>query len=228
MREKLIEHLLNVPAAPILDIDLCSADVVWLDLADTNRRLGEIDVGDIAALEEFISAEIESAGGSYGIGGYDEDRRWYLRSPVFTTTDEPRTIHLGVDIWLPAGSPVYSPLNGEIHSFHDNSSYGDYGPTLITKHSYSDGEFFLLYGHLSRVSIAKLKSGQPIRAGEKIAELGSSSENGSWPPHLHFQIVRRLGGMKGDYPGVARATERSWYLKNCLDPNLLLRCKALS
>lgn len=227
MREKLVEYLSSVPVVSIVDLDLRSSNFVRLNLADTNPRLTAVDVGDIAALEEFIASEIESAGGSYGIGGYDEDRRWYLRSPVFTTEEEPRTIHLGVDIWIPVGSPVYSSLAGEIHSFHDNSSYGDYGPTLITKHSYSDGEFFLLYGHLSRASIARLTPGQVIGAGEKIAELGDSTENGCWPSHLHFQIVRRLGGMKGDYPGVARASERSWYLKNCPDPNLLLRCEVL-
>ena len=227
MREKLINFLQTAKSAPVLPIDLSATTTVWLNLDDSNPAMETLKNLSVEDLSRFIAAEIEQGQGRYGIGGYDEDRSWYLRSPVFTTSDEPRTIHLGVDIWCAAGTPVSSPIDGEIHSFHDNSSFGDYGPTLITKHIYPDGEFYLLYGHLSRESLCSLTPGTQFSAGEKIAAVGESEENGSWPPHLHFQIVRKLGGMKGDYPGVARASERSWYLKNCPDPNLLLRAEAL-
>ena len=48
--------------------------------------------------------------------------------------DEPRRLHLGVDIWADAGTPVYVPLDGRIHSFRDNNHFGDYGPTVILQH----------------------------------------------------------------------------------------------
>jgi murein DD-endopeptidase MepM/ murein hydrolase activator NlpD len=227
MREKFVEYLKSVEVAPVVKIDLGAPRTAHLNLSDENSRMATLKVMDVDTLEHFIKSELTDVGADFGVGGYDEDRRWYLRSPLFSSSEEPRTIHLGVDIWVDAGTPVFSPLAGSVHSFHDNSSFGDYGPTLITKHNYPEGEFYFLYGHLSRDSISDLKPDQEIKAGEKIAELGTSEVNGGWPAHLHFQIIRRMGGMKGDYPGVARASERGWYLKNCPNPNLLLRTTVL-
>jgi murein DD-endopeptidase MepM/ murein hydrolase activator NlpD len=52
-----------------------------------------------------------------------------------TTAAEPRTVHLGVDLEAPAGTPVHTPLRATVHSVADNSAPGDYGPTVILQHS---------------------------------------------------------------------------------------------
>ncbi|MFI5187661.1 MAG: hypothetical protein ACHQF0_13100 [Chitinophagales bacterium] len=62
-----------------------------------------------------------------------------------------------------------------------------------------------------------------IKKGDVIGEFGIPSENGHWPPHLHFQIIIDMGEWKGDYPGVCKFSERKKYLENCPDPDGILQ-----
>ncbi len=135
---------------------------------------------------------------------------------------EPRTLHLGIDIWGEADTPVYAPMQGTVHSFNFNNNFGDYGATIILQHTIEDFYFHTLYGHLSLKSIQNLKEGETVEKGQWIASFGEAEENGHWPPHLHFQIVIDMQGMKGDYPGVCKYSEREIYLANCPDPDLIL------
>ena len=48
--------------------------------------------------------------------------------------DEWRTIHLGMDLFIQEGSPVFAPLDGIVHSFANNNRKHDYGPTIILEH----------------------------------------------------------------------------------------------
>jgi murein DD-endopeptidase MepM/ murein hydrolase activator NlpD len=43
---------------------------------------------------------------------------------------EERNIHIGLDLWIKAGTPILSALDGKIHSFI-SAGFGDYGPTII-------------------------------------------------------------------------------------------------
>ncbi|RKZ19578.1 peptidase M23, partial [bacterium] len=64
--------------------------------------------------------------------------------------------------------------------------------------------------------------GQRIERGQIFAQLGSAKENGGWPPHLHFQKIRDMLGKRGDFPGVAKMSERDKWLDLCPDPASLL------
>ncbi|HEY0058043.1 MAG TPA: peptidoglycan DD-metalloendopeptidase family protein, partial [Flavisolibacter sp.] len=130
--------------------------------------------------------------------------------------------HLGVDIWGPAGVPVYAPLPGTVHSFAFNDAFGDYGATLILEHELEGIIFYTLYGHLSLHSIEDKQEGETVEKGQWIAAFGEPAENGQWPPHLHFQIIQDLGAYRGDYPGVCAVSEKEVYLANCPDPDLVL------
>ena len=155
-------------------------------------------------------------------GGYDEERAIYT-SPVFNAGPEPRTIHLGIDLFAPAGTAVFAPLDGRVHSFRDNAGALDYGPTIILEHAASaELVFYTLYGHLSRESLDGLHSGRAFVAGERLAWLGGADVNGGWLPHLHFQVVLDLLGYDGDFPGVARKSERARWTEICPDPGPLL------
>ena len=137
--------------------------------------------------------------------------------------DEPRRLHLGIDIWGKPLSHVRAPLEGIVHSYAFNNEFGDYGATIILSH-YLDGEtFHTLYGHLSLDDLKNLEEGQTISRGEVFGEFGLPFENGHWPPHLHFQIINDLGGWKGDYPGVCKLSEKEKYMENCPDPDLILQ-----
>jgi murein DD-endopeptidase MepM/ murein hydrolase activator NlpD len=137
--------------------------------------------------------------------------------------EEPRRLHLGVDIWGPAGTPVYAFMGGMIHSFAFNAPYGDYGATLILLHQLDGAPFYSLYGHLSLRDIQNVSAGQYISIGDTIGHFGELPENGHWPPHLHFQIILDMELKEGDYPGVCRFSEKEKYLANCPDPDLILQ-----
>jgi murein DD-endopeptidase MepM/ murein hydrolase activator NlpD len=145
------------------------------------------------------------------------------RTLTAETETEPRRLHLGVDIWGPAGTKVMAPLDGIVHSFAFNNNDSDYGATIILTHNLDGVGFHTLYGHLSLNSLKNLYEGQKVTSGEVIAEFGMRFENGNWPPHLHFQLIADMQGWKGDYPGVCRFSERMQWLTNCPDPNIILK-----
>lgn len=101
-----------------------------------------------------------------------------------------------------------APLDGIVHSFAFNNRFGDYGATIILSHLLNGVSFYTLYGHLSLNSIKNIQEGDRIEKGDVFGEFGIPSENGSWPPHLHFQIISNIGEWKGDYPGVCKFSEK--------------------
>lgn len=215
----------SVEVKPILGRELNSSSTVKLDLSMSNNELEQVDLTNT---EEFAAFVTRMQGAhTTGIGGYAENRFVYKRSTMFSGKGKPRTLHLGVDLWGDAGTRVYAPLDGTVHSFAFNDRFGDYGATIVLKHEVNGVEFHTLYGHLSLDSLDGLAEGKAIAAGEAICSFGIPQENGHWPPHLHFQLIFDMQGHKGDYAGVAPMDEAEFYLGNCPDPNLLLRCPLL-
>lgn len=218
----------TLPAASPLPFALDARRCLPLDLRDGSGTLGAIDPADTVAFGAAVDRARRAAGADYAAGGYAEDRGLYRRSPVFDDgEDDRRTLHLGIDLWLDAGTSVHAVLGGRLHSLQDNARFGDYGPTLILEHEVEGLRFHTLYGHLARRTLSGLRAGQAIATGERLGWLGTPEENLGWPPHLHFQIIRDLGGRHGDYPGVCRRAEAAAWLANCPDPNRLLRIPAL-
>ena len=223
--EKLLSRL--AVASP-LPFDLHTRRCLRLDLSADNTRLQDLAPEDTAAFSVWVQQQIAQSGADFAAGGYGEDRALYRMSPVFTPEQgEPRTLHLGIDLWLPAGTPICAMLGGKVHSTQDNAAFGDYGPTIILEHEFSGQRFHTLHGHLAKASLALTQPGQPVKAGQVLGWLGTPEENVGWPPHLHIQIIRDLQGRSGDYPGVCKASEKAQWLENCPDPNLLLRIGAL-
>ena len=98
------------------------------------------------------------------IGRYDEERGIYT-APEFQTPDGRwRTRHMAVDIFAPAGTPVFAPFDGVVERRENRNQLGDYGGLLVLRH---DG-FFTLHGHLDPETLARGE----VRAGEEIARLG--------------------------------------------------------
>ncbi|HZX58542.1 MAG TPA: peptidoglycan DD-metalloendopeptidase family protein [Mucilaginibacter sp.] len=198
------------------------------DFTFSNTELSADDVADTAKFSAWVNKKLKDTNSTYGIGGYMEHRTLYARSELFNTGDEPRRLHLGVDIWADTGTPVYAPLAGYIHSFRDNNNHGDYGPTIILQHQLNDLTLYSLYGHLSRNDLEGLHIGDKIAKGQKLGSFGNQDENGHWPPHLHFQLMFDMEGLVGDYPGVGKFSEKDKWLKNIPDPNLILKFPVLA
>jgi peptidoglycan LD-endopeptidase LytH len=206
--------------------------MVPIDLSGHNQDIRNIDLKDTEQFTKYINDYLEKKGAQYAFGGYAENREIYKRSSLFdhalTTsetrdTTQERTLHLGVDIWGPAGTPVYAPLGGMVHSFAFNNNFGDYGATIILQHQLEAITFYTLYGHLSLNDLHILPEGRFISRGMLVGHFGIPAENGHWPPHLHFQIIGDMGTFKGDYPGVCNYDERDKYLSNSPDPQVMFR-----
>ena len=205
---------------PVVNFDPATEKLFHFDFTESNKILGASETADTNRFADYINRTLKANDATYGIGGYKENRTLYRRSELFAG-EEARSLHLGVDIWGPAGTPVYAALGGRVHSFAYNNNFGDYGATIILLHQLDAVAFYTLYGHLSLADLSRYQEGQYISRGQVVGHFGSPAENGNWPPHLHFQIIHELY-TKGDYPGVCKLSESEAYLKNCPDADLIL------
>ena len=193
---------------------------------------GDFATGDW--LERWVEAEMDAHGATVGVGRYGEARLLY-DAPAFRTAGndgpESRTIHLGLDLFAPAGTPVRSPIPGVVAAVAHNERSRDYGPTVILRHPGGDGApgFHTLYGHLDRATLHHLEPGRTVEAGEVLGWLGGPDINGGWPPHLHFQVIAldplhddgMQGADTGSFPGVAPQRLRSVWESVLPDPSAL-------
>ncbi|RYZ94251.1 MAG: hypothetical protein EOP11_26635 [Proteobacteria bacterium] len=136
-------------------------------------------------------------------------------------TKEGRFFHIGIDLGAPAGTEVFAFAQGAIINMGVNNAPGDYGPTLITEHDYEGRQLYALWGHLKKESLLGKTIGQKLEIGEQIAWLGDESENGGWPPHLHFQLSREKPEVC-DMPGTVNDEDREKALVRFPDPRLVL------
>jgi murein DD-endopeptidase MepM/ murein hydrolase activator NlpD len=208
--------------------------LLLMDFTQNNNGLTENVYTDTNHFTAYISSRLRATNSKFGIGGYAEHRIIYQRSALFNAVSEngyptaeaepePRRLHLGIDIWGKPYTPVCAPLDGIVHSFSFQNFFGNYGAVIILSHRLEGVSFFTVYGHLSLNSVKNLNEGESIRQGDIFAEFGIPQENGSWPPHLHFQLIKDMEGLKGDYPGVCQLSEKEKYLSNCPDPDLILK-----
>ena len=209
---------------PVVDISISFNEYKPISIAASNKEL-TFDVASSKEWEAYLESYLLKHKKTVAFGGYLEIRDIYSRSEHFNKLSEEnqRNIHLGIDLWCDAGTGILAVLEGEIHSFKNNVNYGDYGPTIIIKHSIEGNEFYSLYGHLSLASLAGISVGKKVKRGEKIGTLGDSSVNGDYAPHLHFQLIIDIEDYKGDYPGVSSKKTLDFYKQNCPNPNLLLK-----
>ncbi len=214
--------------APVVHPDPGTAPVVVFDFGVGSTAWGADALSVPMLASDEIEKKMREAGAEVGVGRYDEARLVYTGEQFRTETGGARTVHLGIDLFQPAGAPVFAPLDGTVHSVADNALPLDYGPTVILEHrpgGWPEGcpPFWTLYGHLSRASLGGLAEGDAVQAGQPIGTLGAPEENGGWAPHLHLQLVTDLLDRRGDFPGVGAADERDVWRSLCPDPNLLLR-----
>ncbi len=95
---------------------------------------------------------------------------------------DPRMPHAGVDIRLPAGTPVRAIADGRV-AFAGEQFFG--GRSVVIDHG---GGVFSVYYHLKEFSVA---DGQEISRGDRVGSVGATGR--ATGPHLHFG-VRVPGG----------------------------------
>ena len=90
-------------------------------------------------------------------------------------------MHNGIDLGLPAGSPIQAAANGKVIL---TERWGGYGRTVVIDHG---GGLSTLYAHQSSIAVSV---GDQVLAGDVIGYIGCTGY--CTGPHLHFE-VRELG-----------------------------------
>lgn len=128
---------------------------------------------------------------SLGIGPWGEARSVYT-SDIFRSRfieGQRRIHHLGLDLFMPAGTKVHTPLAATVKSVEIEEDPLGYGCMVALLHE-PEGcpPFVTLWGHLAHEATWRLKPGDVLEPGAVVGEMGPPAENGGWAPHLHLQI----------------------------------------
>lgn len=202
--------------SPVVRPTLAKPKVLALDLTAAGPDWSALDA---VGAERLIDEYVAQAGADFAIGLYGEDRAVYKGDAYETgAAGARRTVHLGIDLFAPAGEAVHAPFAGTVAFIHDDAVAYGFGPTVLLEHRTDEGDvFWTLYGHLSRRSVQKLSLGQPVAKGEAFAAFGAAAENGNWSPHLHFQIVTDHLGLEGRMHGVG--VRDHWQVWRAVSPD---------
>jgi len=87
--------------------------------------------------------------------------------------------HNGIDFAAASGTDIFAAESGTVIVAQSMSGYGN---TVIIDHG---NGLWTLYGHIRKGGI-KVKAGEVVKKGQKIAEVGSTGV--STGPHLHFEV----------------------------------------
>jgi murein DD-endopeptidase MepM/ murein hydrolase activator NlpD len=176
----------------------------------TAGQLPEMPAFSDRAFDAWFAAQ----GVEYGLGAYAEPRTVYQTAQFAdAASPERRTIHTGIDVFAPAGTPVYAPLVGKVLHLTYQADPLDYGHALILQHEAAGVTFYTLYGHLAGSLPQLLAVGDQVQPGQLIAHLGDWHENGGWAAHIR----------DGNFFGVGHASLWDVWQAICIDPNLILR-----
>lgn len=172
--------------------DLCTA----LDIDPTNFN----PFLDPSFFKRWITFVHKIREIEYSWGGWLEDRST-IWSGHYQKPGE--CVHLGIDVNVPAGTPVYMPTKGRlVYSFKDPDQNGGWGGKLIFK---CKGGFLIL-GHLDDIP-----SDLDIMydEGKRVGVIAEQDCNGGWFPHLHVQTMRKfdpdVDGYSAYYTGIEKA-----------------------
>ncbi len=209
--------------APVVGIDFAQYPPCVLDLGIGSLLLGaDPEHGHPQALTAAIAAELQRCGASVGIGRHDEARfapDAYRSIGVEQPVAELATVHLGVDVFVSAGTAVHAPLAGVVRAV----AVQDGEASVVLHHSSADApDFFTLYRHLAADSVAALAQGGQVDRDAEMGKVAASAQNGGEPAHVHFQIASDLLDLDTGFPSRVPVAERAVWTAFSPDPNLVL------
>ncbi len=180
----------RLSTAPLL---AWTGEPVAIDLSTTADALPGSATGDPGA-----AAAIVSAVDGTPVGRWGEAR---LVDTVLDAVDEPATIHLGVDVFAAAGTPVAAPIGGTVRRT----------PAGVV---IAAGAFDLRLDGLDPAP----EDGVEVSCGNALGVVATDGPDGL-PPHVH---VQRIAAPGLEAPRVAVASLAGAWLALCPDPSVLL------
>jgi peptidoglycan DL-endopeptidase CwlO len=164
-------------------------------LASTREHRHEIqdDLGSLRAQQAKITAALQSAAGGGGnlpagpVRPGSGGLIWPVNGPITSPFCEDRaweSCHPGIDIGVPAGTPIRAAASGKVVLLQGSGASGGYGNFTCIQHT---GAMATCYAHQSafRVSL-----GQQVSQGQVIGLSGCTGR--CFGPHLHFEV--RING----------------------------------
>lgn len=109
----------------------------------------------------------------------DMSWQWPTSGPVIESFSVSGIVNKGIDLAGRKGEPVLAAADGKV--VYSGTGLVGYGNLIIIKHNET---YLSAYGHNSRLLA---KEGESVKAGQKIAEIGST---GTHRDKLHFEIRR--------------------------------------
>ncbi len=97
----------------VVPFEPANEKLILLDFTSDNKEITGDILNDTPKFTGYINQKLIKAKALYGIGGYDEHRTVYSISKVFDADkpgEEPRRLHLGIDIWGNPHTKVIAPL----------------------------------------------------------------------------------------------------------------------
>jgi murein DD-endopeptidase MepM/ murein hydrolase activator NlpD len=171
-----------------------SGDPFIVDMSVTSHIFNKVDVLDQKNFQQYLDSQMQDKF-TWGLSSYLENREIVL-SEYPQMVEEKRFFHLGLDIIVPLGTPLYAPLDSKVKDIGYEAGNGNYGNYVMLMHEseYFD-TFYSFYGHLSSDTLPI--EGQNLKAGDQFALIGDFHENGNWFFHTHLQIITQNGLDKG-------------------------------
>jgi len=88
--------------------------------------------------------------------------------------------HVGADYAAPSGTPIVAVKDGKVLEAKNGTTWGAaYGIAAVIDHG---GGIRAIYAHMSKIDV---KTGDTVKEGQKIGEVGSTGN--STGPHLHLE-----------------------------------------
>ena len=180
---------ITLATAPVFDP---MPDPWALDLSTTSDTLPGAATGRPGDAATLVSGE-------GAVGRWGEAR---LVDTVLDALDEAPTVHLGIDLFAPPGTPVHAPIGGTVAERAGGLVIGGGVDDL----------------GLDGVAPDAAILGAPVQAGDVVGHVAAIGPDGL-PPHIHVQLVSEPGLLapRRAVPSLADA-----WLALCPDPSAIL------
>lgn len=157
-----------------------------LDLSNESEIFNFFKSYSIQEFDDYFNSLMQNSNTNFLIGKYGEDRKKLFENfGIERFTKNGKTLHAGIDIFMPALSKVTLPEDAKLIESKKDTEIGGYGHYLI----YECKKVFLLFGHV--YPQVYLTVGETYNKGEIIATLSKIEDNGGYLPHLHFQVLKK-------------------------------------
>ncbi len=169
-----IEQRSSVPGNVDLDRLVFKPVFARLDSITLNSQKGVLELQQIISRLSQQKTLLASIPSMAPVDGWITSSFGSRSSPF---TGEP-TIHKGLDVAAPVGTPIYTPADGVVIFSGKRNGFGNF---VMVAHGYG---IVSGYGHNAQNLVSP---GQVIRRGDQIATVGQSGR--STGPHLHYEVA---------------------------------------